>query len=338
MLSLDGSFGEGGGQILRTALALAVCTQQSFHITRIRAGRKKPGLQPQHLAAVNAAAKISNAQVRGATKGSGELEFTPHTVRAGHYHFDIGTAGSTTLVLETILPALALADKRSTLTLQGGTHNPFAPPFTFIKETFIPLINRMGPVISTTLERPGFAPRGGGKLHFTVEPVTQLQPLQLSERGAIRQQYADILIANLPAHIAERELAVIRNVLAYPAKHLHIHVNNKTIGPGNAVSIIIKSDHVTECFTAFGQRGLPAEQVAMEAIGQAQRYIDAGVPVGPYLADQLLLPLALAGSGEFVTMKPSLHTTTNMSVISQFMNITFTSREISPQVWQIVLN
>jgi RNA 3'-terminal phosphate cyclase (ATP) len=337
MLTLDGSFGEGGGQILRTALALAICTQLPFHITQIRAARKKPGLQAQHLAAVNAAAMISHAQVQGATKGSHELRFTPQKVQAGHYHFNIGTAGSTMLVLQTILPALALADKPSTVTLEGGTHNPFAPPFTFIKESFLPLFYKMGPRVSATLERPGFAPQGGGKVHFKIEPIAQLQPLLLTDRGYILQQYAEVLIANLPGHIAERELSVIHNSLAYPDHDLHTHVNNKTKGPGNAVSVIIKSEQITVCFSAFGQRGIPAEQVAMEAVKQVQHYMNAGVPVDPYLADQLLLPMALAGSGEFVTMKPSLHATTNMSVIKKFIHVPFTNTEISPDVWRIAL-
>jgi RNA 3'-terminal phosphate cyclase (ATP) len=337
MLTLDGSFGEGGGQILRTALALSTCTQQPFHITGIRAARKNPGLQPQHLAAVNAAATISQAQVQGATKGSDELRFTPQKVQAGHYHFNIGTAGSTMLVLQTILPALTLAAKPSTITLEGGTHNPFAPPFTFIKESFLPLFNKMGARVSTTLEQLGFAPQGGGKVHVKIEPTAHLQPLLLTDRGDILEQYAEVLIAHLPVHIAERELAVIHNNLAYAGDHLHTHVNNKAKGPGNIVSVIIKSEQITECFSAFGQRGIPAEQVALEVVKQVQCYINAGVPVGPYLADQLLLPLALAGSGEFVTMKPSLHATTNMSVITKFIQVSFTNSEISPDVWRITL-
>ena len=337
MLNIDGSFGEGGGQILRTALALSVCTQQAFCINKIRSARKNPGLQPQHLAAVNAAAAISHASLHSVEKGSQELCFSPQNVEAGHYDFNIGTAGSTSLVFQTILPALALANNSSTITLEGGTHNPFAPPFIFLQQTFLPLLNKMGTKINATLERPGFARQGGGKVHFIIEPVNQLHPLELIQRGDLQQQRAEVLLANLPKHIAERELAVIHNALGYGKTQLHLKINNKANGPGNAISVIIKSEQLTECFTEFGQRGLPAEQVATRLVKQVQRYLEARVPVGSYLADQLLLPLALAGSGNFVTVKPSLHTTTNMAVIEQFMDVHFTTEELDSDVWKISL-
>jgi RNA 3'-terminal phosphate cyclase (ATP) len=221
--------------------------------------------------------------------------------------------------------------------LEGGTHNPFAPSFTFIKKCFLPLFNKMGPTVSTILECPGFAPQGGGKVYAKIEPTAHLQPLLLADRGDILQQYAEVLIAHLPVHIAERELSVIHNNLAYPDNDLHTYIYNKAKGPGNIVSIIINSEQITECFSAFGQRGIPAEQVAMEVVKQVQHYIHSGAPVDPYLADQLLVPVALAGSGEFVTMKPSLHAITNMSVIEKFIRAPFKYTEISSDVWRISL-
>ena len=338
MLNIDGAFGEGGGQILRSSLALSMCLDRPFRITNIRSRRKRPGLQAQHLAAVNAATSISQAHFEGAHKGSQELIFKPHKVMAGDYHFVIGTAGSTSLVLQTVLPALMLADKESSLLLEGGTHNPFAPPFDFLEFAFLPLLNRMGPAVTATLERPGFAPEGGGRVRVHIKPVARLQALELPERGDIVQQRAEVLLAHLPDHIANRELGVIRDALSYPESKLNFREDNTASGPGNAVSIIVESTFVTECFTAFGRRRLPAELVAESVVREVRRYLQAGVPVGRYLADQLLLPLALAGRGMFVTLQPSPHVMTNMAVVKKFMQVEFGSEKIDEDVWRISLS
>lgn len=336
MLKIDGSFGEGGGQILRSSLALSMCLGRPFCITNIRARRERPGLQAQHLAAVNAATSISQAHVEGAQKGSQQLIFKPRKVMAGSYHFVIGTAGSTSLVLQTVLPALMLADKESTLLLEGGTHNPFAPPFDFLSAVFLPLLNRMGPAVTAILERPGFAPEGGGRVRVHIKPVARLQILELPERGAIVQQRAEVLLAHLPEHIANRELAVIRDALSYPESKLSFRVDNTASGAGNAVSVIVESAFVTECFTAFGRRRLPAERVAESVVREVQRYLQAGVPVGRYLADQLLLPLA--GGGMFVTLQPSRHVMTNMAVVREFLQVEFDSEKIDEDAWKISLS
>src|ERR1051325_4105851 len=208
MITIDGSFGEGGGQILRTSLALALVTGKPFRIERIRAGRKNPGLLRQHLTAVNAAAQIGRAEVAGASIGSRELTFAPQAVTAGSYHFAVGTAGSATLVLETVLPALLIADGPSALVLEGGTHNPYAPPFDFLDKTFLPLVCMMGPRVAARLERHGFYPAGGGKFIVDIEPAARLGRIELDERGDITGRRARALIANLPRQIAERELSV----------------------------------------------------------------------------------------------------------------------------------
>jgi RNA 3'-terminal phosphate cyclase (ATP) len=216
MIQIDGSLGEGGGQVLRTALALALVTGQPFRLEKIRAGRAKPGLLRQHLTAVQAAARIGAARVEGAVLGSTSLVFEPGAIRPGNYHFDIGTAGSTTLVLQTILPPLLAAGGPSRLTLVGGTHNGLAPPFDFLARTFLPLLNRLGPAVAATLERPGFFPAGGGRLTAEIQPAPRLSPLCLGERGALRQQWARVLIAGLPPAIAERECQVLRQKLGWP--------------------------------------------------------------------------------------------------------------------------
>jgi len=335
VLTIDGEMGEGGGQVLRTSLALSVCQGEAFKITNIRAKRKKTGLRPQHLAAVQAATAISQASVTGADIGSQQLIFKPEGVFPGHYNFDIGTAGSATLVAQAILPALMLANAPSSLTLQGGTHNPLAPPFDFFNQAFCALINRMGPKISATLERPGFFPRGGGIMHVNIQPTTRLLPLVLTKRGEVQQQWAEILLAHLPEHIAQRERAVITSALALADEHVTIREAETSPGPGNVVTLFIESEHVTEVFTSYGQRGVPAEEVAHNVTDQVKKYLQAGVPVGSYLADQLLLPLALARQGEFVTVKSSSHTMTNMAVINLFTGIKFKLKEIRENVWRI---
>ena len=336
-IHIDGSMGEGGGQILRTSLALSTCLGQPFTIVNIRAARQRPGLQPQHLAAVKAAAAISHAAVDGAEKDSLALSFTPSNIVTGHHHFSIGTAGSTSLVLQTILPALMLADSPSSIILEGGTHNPLAPPFDFLQQAFLPLINRMGPTIEARLERPGFAPKGGGRLCLEVNPTLKLKALEIPERGAVIRQYAEVLLAHLPEHIAHRELTVIKQALGYDDSQLKMRMIDNAYGPGNVVSVIVASEYITECFSTFGQRGLPAEQVANKVVREVRRYLNAGVPVGCYLADQLLLPLALAGHGMYMTLEPSRHLLTNMGVINAFMNIKIRAQELEHDIWKISL-
>jgi len=337
MLTIDGSMGEGGGQILRSALALSACLGQAFRIVNIRPRRARPGLQPQHLAAVRAAATISGADVHGAAIGAQALSFTPGAIRAGDYHFDIGTAGSTALVLQTVLPALSLAAGASRLLLEGGTHNPMAPPFEFLHYAFVPALNRMGPCVTARLERPGFYPAGGGRLSVEIEPSGRLLPLVLAERGAVHARHAEVLLAHLPEHIARREQAILKLELRYPEQDLRVRMDDRSASPGNAVSVVIESEHVTECFSAIGARGVRAEHVAREAAREARFYLHAGVPVGHHLADQLLVPLALAGGGSFITTEPSRHTMTNLEVIKAFMQIEPVVEQLGVHQWRISL-
>jgi RNA 3''-phosphate cyclase len=337
VLTIDGALGEGGGQILRTSLALSLYLGTPFRIVNLRAARKNPGLARQHLQAINAAAQISAAQLTGNCLGSQELTFIPGPVRPGHYRFDIGTAGSTTLVLQSVLPALSMADGPSTLELQGGTHNPFAPPFDFLEKAFLRILNRMGPTVQARLERYGFYPKGGGKISITIHPAKSLQALQLDRPGEIRSRSATAVIAGLPCHIAERELGVIGRVLNWSEQFLHLREEAPETGPGNALIIEIECEHVTEVFSAFGQRGVRAEVVARQAAHAARRYLKVGVPVGEYLADQLLLPLALAGGGSFNTLRPTLHTQTNIEVIANFLDVKIVMEELGEDVWHITI-
>ena len=333
MITIDGSMGEGGGQILRSSLALAIITGTAFQIENIRAKRDKPGLRRQHLTAVKAAAEISDAKLAGADVGSRELSFDPGPVKAGIYRFDVGSAGSTTLVLQTILPPLLLADAPSEVQLIGGTHNPGAPPFDFLQRAFLPVIDRMGPLVQVDLERPGFAPAGGGRWNVAIDPVRKLKPIELMERGAILHQRCQATIAALPRHIAERELASAAEVLDWPAECFEVEELPPEYGPGNIVKVSIDSEHISQVFTSFGQRGVRAERVGHDAAEQACRYLEADVPVGDCLADQLLLPMALAGVGRYKTLPPTRHAQTNMEVIRLFLGVQFSTTEVADGQW-----
>jgi RNA 3'-terminal phosphate cyclase (ATP) len=320
MLTIDGSEGEGGGQILRSSLSLSICTQQPFRIENIRANRDKPGLMRQHLTAVKAAAEICNADVEGAELESRELTFRPRSLVARNYSFAIGTAGSCTLVLQTLLPPLMTANQSSTVRITGGTHNRGSPPFDFLERAFVPLIRRMGVQVSLQVSRYGFYPRGGGEILASIEPARELVPLHVHERGSMERAYTEAYIAALPMDIAERELRVIADKLSIPSEQRFVRALPNDMGPGNAVTITLEHANVTEVFTGFGERGLRAETLAEQAAAEAQQYLNAHVPIGEHLADQLLLPMALAGGGSFLTTSVTEHVRSNALVIARFTN------------------
>jgi RNA 3'-terminal phosphate cyclase (ATP) len=231
-------------------------------------------------------------------------------------------------VLQTVLLPLLLADAPSRLTLEGGTHNPYAPPFDFLAAAFLPLLRRMGARVEARLERAGFYPAGGGRLTVEIGAPGALTPLALPVRGPIRRRRARALLSRLHRRIGDRELAVVHARLGWTGEELEVVTLGEAMaGPGNVLLLEIQSEHVTEVFTGFGQVGVRAEAVAEQAVQEAQHYLAADVPVGPHLADQLLLPLALAGGGSFRTMPLTRHATTNIAVIGQFLA---SSVEVSP--------
>lgn len=321
MLTIDGSQGEGGGQILRSALSLSLVTGKPFRIERVRAGRRRPGLLRQHLTAVRAAAEIGQAQVSGDEMRSQALELRPGSVRPGEYRFAVGTAGSATLVLQTVLPALLTASGPSRLRLEGGTHNPFAPPFDFLALAFLPQLNRMGPKVEASLVRPGFYPAGGGAFEVEIRPADRLRPIELLERGEITRRLVRARVAGLSRRVADRELKEVRDRLGWSRDALVAEQVSGAAGPGNVLTIEIESEQVTEVVTGFGQRGVPAETVAERAVRAAKSYLAATAPVGEHLADQLLLPLALAGGGAFRTLRPTRHTLTNIEIVKSFAEV-----------------
>jgi RNA 3'-terminal phosphate cyclase (ATP) len=336
-IEIDGSRGEGGGQVLRSALALSLVTGTPFRMVNVRAGRRRPGLMRQHLTAVLAAVEVGGARVTGAEIGSRELSFSPGPVRAGDYRFSVGTAGSATLVFQTVFPALALASGRSTVVVEGGTHNPLAPPFDFLARAFLPLVARMEPRATAVLERPGFYPAGGGRIRVDIEPALAFSRLELPERGPILERRATAVVALLPRSIAERELRVVREKLNWDPECTRIEHVQDAVGPGNAVTVDVVAEHVTEVFTAFGERGVSAERVGAEVAEDVARYLAAGVPVGRHLADQLLLPMALGAGGSFRTLAPSKHAHTQADLLRSFLGVDIQLREVGERAWEIAV-
>ena len=337
MIVIDGAIGEGGGQILRTALTLSMVTGKPFTIENIRAGRAKPGLMRQHLACVKAAAEICGAGYEGAEAGSRRLAFWPGPVRAGTYRFDIGTAGSCTLVLQTVMMALALADKASSVTVSGGTHNMMAPSFDFLDRAFLPLVRAMGFPVHAVCARRGFYPAGGGEMQLSVEPRGTTAPLVLLESGKRLRQEARAIVANLPFAIAQREAETFRAAMNWPHESCLAREDAEAIGPGNVIFAALTYEHVTEVFTGFGKQGKTAERVARDLADEVRDYVKAGAPVGPHLADQLLLPLALGAGGRFITSHPSQHTRTNSDTISRFLDVPMALAQSGEGKWTVTV-
>ena len=333
-IELDGSQGEGGGQILRTALALSMITGKTLRLERIRARRSKPGLLRQHLTAVLAAAKISHAQLSGAELGSTKLVFKPGKINAGDYVFAIGSAGSCALVLQTVLPALWFADQPSEVRVSGGTHNPSAPSVEFLQRVWLPLLRRMGVDVHIDLLRHGFYPAGGGEVRARVSPCKALQPLHIGERGECRLTRAISIVAGVPVDVAQRELAMASTV--FPGLETELRDLPAHEGPGNVLMIEQQyeekgrdkhPENLCEIFTSIGARKISSEEVARRAAREAQDFAQSGASVDEHLADQLLLPIALAGAGSFSTTTLSAHLKTNAEVIEKFLPLRFVFSE-----------
>lgn len=326
-VELDGSTGEGGGQILRTGLALSMCTGRPMAIQRIRAKRPKPGLMRQHLTCVQAAVAVCGAKVEGAELGSQTLVFEPGPVRAGDYAFNVGTAGSCTLVLQTVLPALMRCAESSRVSLSGGTHNPMAPSFHFLARSFAPLLRRLGVGLGLELRRLGFYPAGGGEVSAWVHPAAAgLQPFDLTDRGPVQEMFAECFAPALPSSVAVRELSALARALGWSGEQLRTPAVRQNEGPGNALLATLAHAHVSEVVTVFGEKGVSAEQVAAALVREVKAYQASDGALGRHLADQWMLPLALAvvdrsGVASFTCTELTEHATTNMRVIEEFLPV-----------------
>ena len=322
LIELDGTIGEGGGQVLRTSLTLSLLTGKGFHLANIRAGRSKPGLQPQHLQSVLASARIGNAHIRGASLGSTDLVFEPGPVQAGCYHFNIGTAGSTGLVLHTIALPLALAGgEPSEVSLIGGTHVTTSPSFHFNDRTWRQHLQRLGVSLTLRLDRPGFYPRGGGLVRVFVQPSAGLRGRHLPSRGEVSVSGISA-VAGLDSGIARRQARRARQLLE--AHDLDVQLDEQTWegGPGSVLVLEVQTGDVPAVFVGLGARGKPAERVAEEAVAELLDYVRAGSAlVDAHSGDQLLLPLALAeGPSSYEVAMVTRHLTTNIAVIGHFLH------------------
>ncbi|MBK1790816.1 RNA 3'-terminal phosphate cyclase [Persicirhabdus sediminis] len=317
LIHIDGS--QGGGQILRSSLSLAMLTGKGFRIKNIRGQRRKPGLQRQHLTCVQAAVAVCNGSADGVHLGADELIFCPGEITAGDYEFSIGSAGSTSLVLQTLLPALLMADSVSSLRLHGGTHNPMAPPFEFLARVFLPQLRKMGVSCELELVKPGFAPAGGGELHLKLSPWKKRNQLHLRDRGAQQAKRVAVYAAHLPASVCRRELKTSLKCLAWPEDCGQVVEMDDSSCSGNVLAVEFESEHVTERVSAFGSYSRSAESVAKKAAKQMNDYLSSEAVVGKFLADQLLLPMAMAGGGSLITLAASNHLRTNAKVIEAFL-------------------
>jgi RNA 3'-terminal phosphate cyclase (ATP) len=339
---IDGSLGEGGGQVVRSALSLSLLTGQAFTMNNIRADRPRPGLCAQHLSAVQAAEKISHARVEGDRKGSTQIKFSPGPIVPGDYHFDIGTAGSTSLVFQTLLLPLALAPGASHLSITGGTHVPWSPCYHYLDWHWGRLLSRMGLRFNLTLTRAGFYPKGGGELQAMIPGNAPIQGIDLAERGKLLRVRGISGVANLPLDIAERQrtrsLRRLHHLLAKTDVDVAIEPF-VAYSKGTVLLLLAEFEHSQACFFALGARGKRAERVADEAVDALARFLKTDGAVDAWLADQILLPMAMAPTPSMLrTSEVTQHLLTNAEVIRHFLSVDITVDASQGQAGLVRLN
>lgn len=340
MIQLDGTQGEGGGQILRSALALSMATGQPFSISDIRGGRRKPGLLRQHLTCVRTAAHFCGATLQGDALGSRSLVFEPGPLRGGELDVSVGSAGSTMLVLQSVAPALLHAPEPTTLRVSGGTHNPSAPSFEFLTTAWAPMVSRIGGRIDGTLGRHGFFPAGGGHGAFTIVPAPSTEPLVLTTTAAITQVDATAVVSQLPRLVGKTQRDLLHDgltALGVPFTGVRVVAVRNSNGPGNIVQLTVHIGDRSIVFISHGWRGRASTEVVGEALGGLRAWIEAGVNVDEHLADQLLLPMALGAGGRFTTTAPTDHTRTNAAVISRFLPVDIALEDKGKGRWLVTV-
>ena len=314
-IQIDGSIGEGGGQILRTALSLSMITGIPFELVNIRAGRKKSGLMRQHLVCVQASQRISNAVVKGAELHSKKLYFQPQQVQAG----------STILVFQTLLPVLMMQDQSSEISIHGGTHNPMAPTADFIEQCFLPTLQKLGIRVDFECERAGFFPIGAGQTNVTIHPWIEKSKLSILQRGKLLETHAYASALNIPVTIADRELEVLNNQLDLITRK---SLNFKGISQGNTAFVVLNFEHHQQVFSTLGEMKKSAEKVAQDLAKDVKTYLKTDTVADEYLTDQLLLPLALGQGGEFTAQVLSEHTKTQAEMIQKFLDCEISFKEV----------
>ena len=329
MIEIDGSYGEGGGQIVRSALSLSCLFRKPFRIFNIRKGRKKPGLMPQHLTCVRAAQLISGAEVKGDHAGSTELLFSPKEVKGGYFSFDIGTAGSTSLVFQALIPALAFSQQKTILTLKGGTHVPLSPSFHYLSGIFIHFLEQLGIRVQIAIESYGFYPKGGGIVRADIFPPKNIKPLRIIGRGSILRLTGYSAVGNLPLSIAERQKDALVKRINYEIKDIKVSplielLEVPSIGQGTFVYLESRAQHSIAGFTALGARGKKAEVVGEEAAEEFVKYYTTGAALDYHMADQIILYLSMCNEeSSFTTSAITKHLITNLWVINLFHEIQY---------------
>ncbi len=321
MITIDGSFGEGGGQILRTSLSLAAITGTDVHFENIRASRPKPGLMRQHLACAKAVAEICGGELEGGELNSQQLTLKPGKIYGGDYRFVIGSAGNTLLLAQTVIPVLLFADKPSTVVLEGGTYTTKAPVYDFFERVYLPCLRKMGLEVSCRMDHIGFYPAGGGKVTLSVKPARVWGKLSLCERGDLRNARVSAIGSGLDESILSDELKIFQAGLVDMLKFHAEKKNVKCDGSGNVLIAELEYDNLTEIFSACGSYGVSRVSVARNAVTDAKRYLKNNWVVGQYLADQLMLPMAVGAGGDYLTGKPTKHSETNRDVIRKFLDM-----------------
>ncbi len=334
---IDGSQGEGGGQMLRTSLSLSAAYGKPFEMHNIRAKRDKPGLKRQHLTCVRAVAQICGAQVEGDEVGSMRLLFKPGAIKGGVYQFDIGTAGSVTLVAQTVIPVLLRADAPSTVTITGGTHVPFAPIWEFFAETYLPELRKMGARVEAELEQCGFYPAAGGVVKLRVWPYDELkrpERYELTDIGAYKGGIVEGVVSHIPRSIAEAEVGIVGNQLRDLALERAVREVN-ALGPGNYCCTRLCYERATVVISGIGTYNKSRKAVANEVVQQINNFVKSGKACEKHLADQLLVPLHLfigkhqewsdrwqdfinVNAWNLAIQKETSHYTTNEMVIAAF--------------------
>jgi RNA 3'-terminal phosphate cyclase (ATP) len=319
MVKVDGSYGEGGGQVIRTSVSLAAITGQAVEIQKVRAGRAKPGLQRQHLVAVKAAAQICCAQLQGDRLESRELVFRPGSdVQGGVYRFDIGTAGSACLVAQTVLVPLLHAKQPSEVTIIGGTHNPLAPTADYLEHVYIPALRCFGAEVELSWTRAGFFPAGGGELRLNIRP-SKLKPIGFGDVASKLDITAIATTSNLPEHVSERGLAKAKELLGAVSTRANVVPGEST---GAAMAVVARHDHGFGGATILGSKGKPMEAVAEDVALAFKMWRASGAGVDEHLADQLVLPASLAGGqSEWTANEVTEHLRTVVWLVQKFLPV-----------------
>ncbi|NLZ63772.1 MAG: RNA 3'-terminal phosphate cyclase [Lentisphaerae bacterium] len=329
MITIDGSFGEGGGQILRTSLSLAAVTGKPVQLENIRANREKPGLMRQHLACAKSVAEICRGELEGAELNSRALTLKPGRIHGGDYRFVIGSAGNTLLLAQAVLPVLLFADRPSRVVLEGGTYTTQAPVFDFFERVYLPCLRKMGLEVEATMERAGFYPAGGGRVILSVKPARAWRQLSLVERGELQEARVTALGSGLDQSILTDELKIFQAGLADAFPWQALARNVESDGSGNVLFAELAYKNLTELFSVCGRYGLSRKSVAKSAISYVKQYIGRGWVVGQFLADQLMLPLALGAGGNYLTGHPTPHAETNRQVIRRFLDVKVDFRNLT---------